>query len=247
VKPAVLTRDEEGARRYVEPLAALGLFAVPTPVTDVAPASAEDRALLAAACRGGSFDWVLVASARAVAPLCDAGGAGGAHVLAVGPATADALAARGITAEIAGGGAAAAADLLLARGARRVLVPRAQDGRDEALEKLDAAGVETIPITAYRTIARAADDAQLAIGLDLVAHRRAAVVALFAPSQVTALAELLAARGEPFAAISHAVVAAIGPTTALALREHGVEPAAVADRPEPQALASAVAAVYPSR
>ena len=64
---------------------------------------------------------------------------------------------------------------------------------------------------------------------------------------MTALAELLAARGASIAAISHAVVAAIGPTTAAALREHGVEPAAVADRPEPQALASAVAAVYPSR
>ena len=245
MKPAVLTRDADGVRRYVQPLAALGLFTVPTPVTDVAPASAEDRALLAAACRGASFDWVLIASARAVAPFVEAGGAGGARVLAVGPATADALAARGIAAEIAGGGAVAAAGVLLAHGARRVLVPRAEGGRDEALDQLDAAGVETIPITAYRTIARAADDPQLAIGLDLIAHRRAAVIALYAPSQVTALAELLAARGEPFAAIAHAVVAAIGPTTAAALREHGIEPAAVAARPDPDAMASAVAAVYP--
>lgn len=247
MKPAVLTRDADGVRRYAAPLAALGLITVPTPVTATAPASAEDRALLAAACRGATFDWVLVASARAVAPLVEAGGPGAAKMMAVGAATADALAARGISAEINGGTAAAAAEALIARGARRVLVPRAADGRDDALDLLDAAGVETVPVTAYRTIPRAAEDEQLAIGLDLIAHRKAAVIALFAPSQVAALADLLAARGEALRAIESAVVAAIGPTTATALAEHGIRAAAVAASPDPTAMAQALAAVYPSR
>src|SRR5690242_13576787 len=69
VKPAVLTRDADGARRYVRCLAELGLFTVPAPVTCTAPAEASDRALLAAACRSGGCDWILVASARAVSPL----------------------------------------------------------------------------------------------------------------------------------------------------------------------------------
>jgi uroporphyrinogen-III synthase len=236
VKPAVLTRDADGVRRYAPPLAELGLIAVPAPVTDTAPASPEDRALLAAACRRGHFDWVLVASARAVIPLAQAGGPGGAKVLAVGAATADALARHGITADIKPGTAAAAAAELIARGARSVLVPRAAEGRDE-----------TLPITTYRTVPRAADDPQLAIGLDLIAHRKAAVIALFAPSQVAALADLLAARGDSIRALDAAVVAAIGPTTAAALAEHGVTAAAVAGTPDPAAMAKALAAVYPSR
>jgi len=247
VKPAVLTRDDDGARRYVAPLADLGLIVVPTPVTETVPASPEDRALLAAACRGATFDWVLVASARAVGPLVDAGGPGHAKVLAIGPATADELAAHAISAEWKGGTAAAAAEELIARGATRVLVPRAEGGRDDALERLDAAGIDTIPIPAYRTLTRAADDPSLQIGLDLVAHRKAAVIALFAPSQVSALAELLAARGESIRAIDHAVVAAIGPTTAAALAEHGIRAAAVAASPDPAAMASALASVYPNR
>jgi uroporphyrinogen-III synthase len=217
---------------------------VPTPVTVTAPASAEDRALLAAACRGATFDAVLIASARAVAPLCDAGGPGGARVIAVGPATAEALAARGIAAETAAGDGLAAAELLIAHGAKRVLVPRALGGRDDAVDRLDAAGIETVPITAYRTITRAADDPQLAIGLDLIAHQHAAVIAVFAPSQVQALAELL---GASFAAIARAIVAAIGPTTAAALAEHGITAHAVAPSPDPAAMAKALAAVYPRR
>lgn len=247
MKPAVLTRDVDGTRRYAPALAALGLIAIPTPVTASAPASAEDRALLTAACRGATFDWVLVASVRAVAPLVDAGGPGAAKIMAVGAATADALAAHGISAEMSGGTAAAAARALVDRGARRVLVPRAADGRDDALDVLDAAGIETVPVTAYRTVPRAAEDAQLAIGLDLIVHRKAAVIALFAPSQVAALADLLAARGEPLRAIESAVVAAIGPTTAAALAEHGIRAAAVAASPDPTAMAHALAAVYPSR
>jgi len=218
---------------------------VPTPVTRTEPAGPDDRAFLATACRG-AFDWVLVASARAVAPLVEAsGGALRARVLAVGPATADALAAAGIIAEVAGGGAAGAAEVLIAHRARRVLVPRAEGGRDEAIERLTAAGAEVLAITAYRTVTRAPDDPALGIGLDLIAHRHAAVCALFAPSQVAALGELLAARGVGLDVLGGAVVAAIGPTTAAALTERGVRVDAIAATPDPAAMARALASVYP--
>ena len=244
----MLTRDGEGARRYVSALAELGLFTVPTPVTTTAPADAGDRARLAVACRSGRFDWILVASARAVAPLVEAGGPGRARVLAVGTATADALAARNVFAEtspVATG--AGAAEELIARGARAVLVPRAQHGRDEAIERLQAADVEAVAVTAYRTTPRGADDPALAIGLDLIAHQRAAVIAVFAPSQVEALADLLAARGTSAAVLASSVIAAIGPTTAHALTERSIRVDAVAASPDPTAMASALAAVYPPR
>src|SRR5262249_51063993 len=159
----------------------------------------------------------------------------------------DALAARGVFAEVAGGSAAAAAETLIGRGARRVLVPRAEGGRDDAIDRLHEAGVEVVPVTAYRTVPRSADDPSLMIGLDLIAHRRAAVVAFFAPSQVTAPADLLAARAGGLDVLDAAVVAAIGPTTAAALAERGVRAAAVAVSPDPAAMASALAAVYPPR
>src|SRR5262249_10873286 len=82
---------------------------------------------------------------------------------------------------------------------------------------------------------RSADDPSLMIGLDLIAHRRAAVVAFFAPSQVTALADLLAARAGGLDVLDAAVVAAIGPTTAAALAERGVRAAAGAVSPAPPA------------
>jgi uroporphyrinogen-III synthase len=247
VKPAVVTRNPDGARRYVAALAELRLFTVPLPVTRTIDALPDDRGRLATLCGVGGHDWVLVASARAVRPLVDAGGPGAARVLAVGPATADALAEHHVAAEVAGGGAAAAAVALIARGARRVLCPRAEGGRDEAIDALRAAGVEVDAVTAYRTVPATPDDPALQIGLDLVVHRHAAVVVLFAPSQVAALGELLAAGGAGWGVVVGAVVAAIGPTTAAALAERGVRVDAVAAAPEPAAMASALAAVYPPR
>jgi uroporphyrinogen-III synthase len=242
VKPAVLTRDGDGARRYVGLLAELGLFTVPTPVTTTAPADAADRARLAVACRAGTFDWILVASARAVAPLIEAGGPGAARILAVGPATADALAARGLFAETSTAATGeGAADVLIARTARRVLIPRAEGGRDEAIALLREVGVEVEAVVAYRTVPAAADDPALAAGLAALRSGAVGVCAVFAPSQVAALDAVFGIRkiAAPFAAI--------GETTAAALRAAGAAVVAVADGPTPEGLAKAVSAVYPLR
>jgi uroporphyrinogen-III synthase len=65
---------------------------------------------------------------------------------------------------------------------------------------------------------------------------------MFAPSQVAALDALVGG----LAAIS-ARFAAIGETTAAALRAAGVSGVAVAGAPTPEGLANAVRAVYPLR
>jgi uroporphyrinogen-III synthase len=66
-----------------------------------------------------------------------------------------------------------------------------------------------------------------------------AVCAVFAPSQVAALDALVGVRRIT------ASFAAIGETTAAALRAAGATTIAVADAPAPERLAKAVSAVYP--
>jgi uroporphyrinogen-III synthase len=124
---------------------------------------------------------------------------------------------------------------------RRVLVPRAEGGRDEAIAILRDAGAEVDAIVAYRTVSAAADDPAIARGLALLQGDAAAACAVFAPSQVRALDALV---GIP--RIS-AVFVAIGETTAVALCDAGAAVVAVADGPTPEGLAKAVSAVYPRR
>ena len=72
------------------------------------------------------------------------------------------------------------------------------------------------------------------------------VAALFAPSQVAALAAILAAHGVALAT-EPVVFAAIGETTGTALRELALRDVVVASAPTPEAMANAVASRYPRR
>jgi uroporphyrinogen-III synthase len=122
-----------------------------------------------------------------------------------------------------------------------VLVPRAEGGRDEAIAVLRDAQVEVDAVVVYRTVPAAADDPGLAAGLAALRGGAVAVCAVFAPSQVRALDALFGIRR-----IS-AVFAAIGETTAAALRAAGAGVVVVAEEPTPERLAKAVSAVYPLR
>lgn len=240
---AVVTRDREGAAPYAAALAALGLEVVAMPVTRTAP-PADPGALARALARGGHAA-IVCASARAAAALAEArGGAALPEVWAVGPATARALEAAGIRAIVPEGvrdGASLARAIVAARevAGARVLVPRAEDGREEAIAHLRAAGAELEEVVAYRTIAAPAGDPALAEGLALLASGGAAICVVLAPSQVAALAALV-----PLAPLAFA---AIGETTAAALRAAGAAVIEVADTPTPAGIASAVRSVYPRR
>ncbi|HVO31653.1 MAG TPA: uroporphyrinogen-III synthase [bacterium] len=161
------------------------------------------------------------------------------RVFAVGPKTASALAAKGITPEevpAAHRGAAlgrAAADALAPVAGRRVLLPRAEEGRDEAAAALTAAGalVDIAPV--YRTVAPAGARSALEAAL----ARGAFDASIFAsPSAVTHAADALGSA----ARASLARVVAIGPTTAEAAAARGLSAAAVADGATPSDLVAAV-------
>jgi uroporphyrinogen-III synthase len=242
---AVVTRDLASAAAYGAALAPLGLEVVAMPVTKTC-AAADPEALRRAIV--GDYAAILVASPRAAHELARVAiGRELPEVWAVGPATLRALEIAKIPAHHPDGahdGGELARRLVASRSfaGARVLVPRAEEGRTDALDILRAAGAEVVDVIAYRTIAVDASDPQLARGRDLLAAGDAAVCALFAPSQVAALA-LLAG---PLAAIA-THYAAIGDTTAAALRAAGVAEVATATTPTPQGIARAVAAVYPPR
>ncbi len=269
---AVLTRDPVDAQAYASALAPLGLEVLAMPVTKIV--SAEDRDALARALDHGDYAAIVVTSprgahelSRAVASLASvrtaspAGLSAGAlgsmtrgpelpEVWAVGPATQRALAIAKLPSHYPTGvrdGAELATKLVAAKqlAGKRVLVPRAEEARVEVREILRAAGADVVDVVAYRTVAVPPDDPTLADAADLLVRGGAAICALFAPSQVTALAAVMAARDHELAALV-TQFCAIGETTGQALRAAGVREVAVAATPTPEGMAQAVASVYPT-
>jgi uroporphyrinogen-III synthase len=228
-----------------------GADVVALPLTEAVAPDPDDWAELLRFVGRGGYDVVVVASRNAADALVRARAEVGATlppVVAVGATTAAALAGHGIDAATpARGDALGVAEHLLAGTPRprRVLWPRAEGGRDEGTARLRAAGVEVDAPVAYRTVARAVDDPEVAHGLDALPG--AAVVCFYAPSQVVALERALAACGASLHVLAPVRVVAIGATTAEALRGRGVRVDRVADTPDPDAMARAIVAVYPGR
>jgi uroporphyrinogen III methyltransferase/synthase len=225
---AVLTRDPADAQAYAAVLAPLEVVAMPVTRTVEVPG----------ALAGAVADVAMVMSPRAAHLFAKSGL--DLDVWAVGPATRRAL-------DIAKQRAVVPADVVdgvgLARAlvkagvrGKRVLVPRAEEGRTEPLDLLRAAGAEVIDVIAYRTVEAVPDDPR---GRQLLEAGQAAVCCVFAPSQVKALARLVDLRGV------RSRFCAIGETTAAAVREAGVPEVAVAPSPTPEGMAQAVRAVYP--
>jgi len=250
---AILTRDLDGSG-YAAALAPLGLEAVAMPVMRTAPP--RDPGALARALAVGGHAAIVVTSPRGAVALAAARrevscGLRLPEVWAVGPQTKRALEAEGIAAvhpEGVSDGTGLARAMLATRSlaGRRVLLARAEDGREEAMTILRAAGVDTELVAAYRSEPVPPDDPAIAHGISLLVAGEAAVCAVFAPSQVRALAALVAPALGALRAVE-AVFAAIGETTASALREAGVATVAVASTPTPEGLAKAIGAVYPPR
>ena len=249
---AVLTRDPVDAQPYAVALEALGLTSIAMPVTKPGPAPDPDA--LVRALGRGSYDVIMVASPRAAHELARAIAAATPlrttmldvpDVWAVGPATKRALAIAKVPAQqpanVRDGVELArmiAAKMKLA--GKRVLVPRAEEGRTEGIDILRAAGAEVVDVIAYRTVPVAADDATVAQGAELLRAGGAAVCGIFAPSQVAALAAIVGPLGK-----LATTFCAIGETTAAAARSEGVGRVIVAASPTPEGMAQAVRSVYP--
>ncbi len=224
-----VTRGKGGDDPLSARLRELGARVLEVPAIGVGPPTSWDE--IDAALRSlDQFDWIAFASATAVgAILARARALGvppppvGTRLAAVGKATAERLTAvlraPDLVPPQATGAALAAAMAPQMRG-RRVLVPRAEEGRPELVDGLAAAGAEVVAAACYRTVpAPASVIAPLG---EAVVDGKVDAVAFASPSAVRAV---VAGLGSRAALLGRCALAAIGPTTAAALEEVGLEAA----------------------
>jgi uroporphyrinogen III methyltransferase/synthase len=256
----LVPRPVAQAAGFARDLAEYGATPVIMPVTRIASPTDAERADLDRALQS-PYDWTIFASANAVerffAELRDRGrdarALAGCKLACVGQATAQALAGQGLLADLVPARSDAtgmAAAVIEASGAAtrgtRVLVPRAAEGRDEAVDALRSAGAAVDVVTVYRTETTPAHDSGLAHGLACLHDGAIDVMAFFAPSQVQALFEIGSSSGIDMADAARRchVIAAIGDTTRAALERRGLMVHVVPERPDASLLADAIAAHY---
>ncbi len=246
-KRIVVTRSIEQARDLLVRLEAMGAtvllfpavsFSEPTETTEL------DRAILSI----GKFDWILFTSANAArffAGRCRKLGVeprqnGTYSCAAVGPATASALAAEGffvnhVAQEFLG--AALAQELSASLPGRKILLPRSERARPDLPNALKAAGATVTEVVAYHTggvgvivpeVMRAIREADVDI------------ISFFSPSAIANMRDEL---GEEVMARlgAKAVLAAVGPVTAGALRSSGLRASIEAPLATAESMASAIA------
>jgi uroporphyrinogen III methyltransferase/synthase len=220
----VVTRARAQASELVERLAALGAATVEVPAIEIDDPADGGAALAAAVDRlaAGAYGWLVLTSPngarRVVAALRssgrDARALGGVRLAAIGPGTADVLAAANLVPDLVPPRFVAEALLEAfpdaAAGERPVLLARAAVARDVLPEGLAAKGWRVDVVEAYRTRPAPLDDHRAAALAD------AEIVTFTSSSTV---ANFLAAVGRDAVP---PVVAAIGPVTAATAREHGL-------------------------
>ena len=201
-------------------------------IVPVADPTALDVALRALP----SYDWIVLTSANGVSAVAQRLAALGmgwadrglARVAVIGPATAEALAAQGVAADLVPPEYVAEAilDGMGNVAGQRVLLARADIARPALAEGLRLRGAEVVEVAAYRTV-------PVPVEADAVRHLLAAdrpdAITFTSSSTVEGFCAGLTAAGlEPSAVLEGIALAAIGPITAATLREHGLEPAVVA-------------------
>lgn len=226
----VVTRAAEQAGELASALAARGARCVQFASISIGDPPDRGR-LLQAAREVGGYGWVVFTSQNGVARFFDAlaevgrdaRAFGAARVAAIGPATARALATRGITADLVPArfvGESLAEELVGALGPARprVLLARALVARDVVPDALRAAGCEVDVVAAYETRPAApADVAGLVQALEAGAIW---AVTFTSPSTVESFCGALGAGAA--ALLSGVTVASIGPVTSARARDLGL-------------------------
>lgn len=212
-KTVVVTRARAQSSSLLARLRELGADTVETPAIRIEDPADGGAALRAAVERLGSHDWVVVTSPngarRLLAECRDARAFGAARVAAIGPGTADALAAGNVVADLVPERFVAEGLLdAFPDGPGRVLIARAAEARDVLPEGLRDRGWEVAVVEAYRTVAGRPTEEELA------AVAAADIVTFTSSSTV-----------RNFLAVCDTVppvVACIGPITAATARDHGL-------------------------
>ena len=242
-KRVLITRQAPSSDAFAERLREAGAEPVLAPLIRIVPP--EDAQAAAAAVRTiGDFDWVVFSSRNGVERFwqelagaqLDARALSGVRIAAIGPRTAEALQTRGITPDFVPSRyvSESVAEGLLARTkpSDRVLLFRAQEARDVLPDTLRHAGRAVTVVAAYRAVrAPVPDLARLVERCDILTFTSAGIVRSFVSQLEDAVA---ATRGK--------IVACIGPITAQAARDAGLEPGVVAEEFTTEGLARSLVA-----
>jgi uroporphyrinogen III methyltransferase/synthase len=236
-KRVLVTRPEGQSDGLAQALRDLGAEPIELPTIRIAPV--EDQSPLhEAAGKLGSYDWVIFTSVNGVRHFCaglwhtgaDARAFGQAKIAAIGPATAEALGAYGLRADLIPSEyrGEAVADALRTRvgdlRGQRVLLARAAVARDALPDLLRQAGAEVQVLPVYRAVPAPAESYE-----KIRARLREGSVDIATFTSPSTLNRLLDALGPDAGGLLGAVTsAAIGPITAQALLERGINPQIVA-------------------
>jgi len=251
-----VTRSGGPDCRLTRLLREAGADPIQAPLTRTLPPSAGDALDLELPALFES-DWLVVTSARSLAPLVaalDRRGLGaaeirahGVEVCAVGPETAKALRAAGFEPALVPDRfqAEGVVEALARRGVgpgSRLFFPRAEEGRDVIPTMLRARGADVRVVAAYRT-EPLPDEADRLVRL--LAEGRCDAVTFTAASAAAAFAEALGRSGGRFAhapgSTGGPAVVALGPSTAGALTDRGIQVDRIAEPHTFEGLLEAVA------
>ena len=243
----LVTRTREQASELSRVLAAQGADSIELPTIEIVPS--HDPHQLARTIddlRTSAYGWVVFTSANAVrlfaAHLRDAGldarAFARSRIAAIGPGTADALTAVGLRVDIVPERFVAESllEVLSPRVLRgqRVLLPRAEDARDVLVEGLTALGAVVDDLKLYRSEVPKHSDAD---GLRRLRGGEIDIVTFASSSSVRNLIAMLDGDTSP---LHQTQIAAIGPITAQAVRDAGLQVAIMADQYTMEGLVSAL-------
>jgi uroporphyrinogen III methyltransferase/synthase len=233
----IVTRPRHQAASLKNALATLGADVVVAPAIRIEP-PVDGAPLDAAVARADDYDWIVFTSVNGVEAFFDrATSTPRSELAAIGPATADALAERGVRASVVPERFVAEEVFeALSRhtdlSGKKILLPRADIAREALPNLLRDAGCDVDVVAAYRTTP-ASQDIERAIAL----VRDASVDAVTFTSGSTVRSFFSSADDTVRARVTPA---SIGPITSDALREENVEPVIEAERYTTEGLVEAI-------
>jgi uroporphyrinogen-III synthase len=246
-KRIVVTRAPEQAGELIRTLEHLGAEIITLPSVAFAPAN-DSRSLDFALAELGTFDWVLFTSQNAVRFVSLRLEQLGLdrtmkRIAAVGPATAEIARQQGFRVDYVATTHTAhslAQELRDSIGGGKVFLPRSDHSGDQIAVALREGGARVAEVVAYRTVAPEAPDRSV---LDSIRRAEIDVTIFASPSAFHNLDGFLGS-GELSKLAEKSRFAAIGPTTARAMRESGVRVHIEAEESSSAGLADAIAKYY---
>jgi len=236
----VVTRSREQAAELVEMLEERGAEAIQAPTIRIAPPE-DTGALDRASADAAACDWIVFTSANAVDYFMqrviangDVRDLKGVRLCAIGPSTALRVSRYGIRVDLTPDEARSEAviDALKAAGdlkGARVLLPRADIAREVLADQLRDAGAEVTEVAAYRTMLAGSEREGDQDIYRMLLDRQIDAVTFTSASTVKNFAKIF---GEEQAAdlLRTTVVASIGPVTAEAAQQLGIETTVMPER-----------------